>query len=110
MPKIPTPLLSRFGGFLLEGAIEVIKYVVKKARFWDGLDTEALNQRQFKLIRRMLGQDAPSFENGINASKYQNLTRCSKATATRDLQHLVAQGVLAPVHSKGRYARYKLNF
>lgn len=65
---------------------------------------------ELKLIRRMLGQDAPSFENGINASKYQNLTRCSKATATRDLQHLVAHGVLAPVHSKGRYARYKLNF
>jgi len=90
--------------------MDVIQYVVKKARFWDELDTEALNARQPKLIRKMLRQDAPSFENGINAAKYQNLTRCSKATATRDLQHLVAQGVLAPVHSKGRYARYRLDF
>ena len=108
-----TPWVDWFGERIveaLEGAIEVIRYVVKKARFWDGLDTEALNARQLKLIRKMLGQDAPSFENGINAAKYQNLTRCSKATATRDLQHLVAQGVLVPVHRKGRYARYKLNF
>jgi hypothetical protein len=89
-------------------AIEVIRYVVAKARFWDGLDTDALNARQMKLIRKMLGQDTPSFENEINAAKYQNVTRCSKATATRDLQNLVAQGVLAPVHSKGRYARYRL--
>jgi Fic family protein len=108
-----TPWVDWFGERIveaLEGAIDVIRYVVKKARFWDGLDTEVLNDRQLKLIRKMLGQGAPSFENGINAAKYQNLTRCSKATATRDLQHLVAQGVLAPVHSKGRYARYKLDF
>jgi len=108
-----TPWVDWFGERIveaLEGAIEVIRYVVKKARFWDGLDTDMLNARQLKLIRKMLGQDAPSFENGINAAKYQNLTRCSKATATRDLQHLVAEGVLVPVHSKGRYARYRLNF
>lgn len=106
-----TPWVDWFGERIVEaldGAIDVIQYVVTKARFWDELDTGALNTRQIKLIRRMLGQDAPNFENGINASKYQNLTRCSKATATRDLQGLVAQGVLAPVHSKGRYARYKL--
>src|SRR5690554_1331612 len=107
-----TPWVNWFGERVveaLEGVIDVIQYVVKKARFWDGLDTESLNDRQLKLIRRMLGEDAPSFENGINAAKYQNLTRCSKATATRDLQHLVAEGVLAPVYSKGRYARYKLD-
>jgi Fic family protein len=106
-----TPWIDWFGERIveaLEGAIGVIQYVVKKARFWDRLNTEALNDRQIKLICRMLGQDAPSFENGINASKYQNLTRCSKATATRDLQPLVAQGVLMPIHSKGRYARYQL--
>lgn len=106
-----TPWIDWFGERIveaLEGAIGVLQYVVKKARFWDGLNAETLNDRQIKLIRRMLGQDAPSFENGINAAKYQNLTRCSKATATRDLQHLVAQSILVPIHSKGRYARYKL--
>lgn len=106
-----TPWVNWFGERIveaLEGAIDVIQYVVKKAHFWDGLNTGALNARQIKLIRKMLGEDVPGFESGINATKYQNLTRCSKATATRDLQDLVAQGVLAPIHSKGRYARYKL--
>lgn len=106
-----TPWVNWFGERVveaLEGSIQVIQYVVKKARFWDSLNNRNLNDRQLKLIRKMLGHDAPGFENGINAKKYQNLTRCSKATATRDLQNLVAQGVLAPIQSKGRYARYQL--
>lgn len=106
-----TPWVDWFGERVveaLEGAIGVIQYVVKKARFWDSLDNRDLNDRQIKLIRRMLGHHSPEFEGGINAKKYQNLTRCSKATATRDLQDLVAKGVLAPIQSKGRYARYQL--
>jgi Fic family protein len=106
-----TPWVNRFGERLveaLEGTISVIQYVVRKARFWDALNTDALNDRQIKLIRKMLGEDAQGFQEGINARKYQNLTRCSKATATRDLQDMVAQSVLAPIQSKGRYARYEL--
>lgn len=106
-----TPWVNWFGERVVEaldGSIQVIQYVVKKARFWDSLNHRDLNERQLKLIRKMLGHDAPGFEDGINAKKYQNLTRCSKATATRDLQNLVAQGVLAPIQSKGRYARYQL--
>ncbi|MEX2476246.1 Fic family protein [Marinobacter sp.] len=106
-----TPWVNWFGERTveaLEGAISVIQYVVKKARFWDALNTDALNARQIKLIRKMLGDDAQAFQEGINARKYQNLTRCSKATATRDLQDLVTQGVLVPIQSKGRYARYGL--
>ncbi|MBE0487137.1 Fic family protein [Marinobacter sp.] len=106
-----TPWVNWFGERVVEaldGSIQVIQYVVKKARFWDSLNNRNLNDRQLKLIRKMLGHDAPGFEDGINAKKYQNLARCSKATATRDLQNLVAQGVLAPIQSKGRYARYQL--
>lgn len=106
-----TPWVDWFGERVveaLEGAIGVIQYVVRKARFWDALDTDALNDRQIKLIRKMLGEDAQAFLEGINARKYQNLTCCSKATATRDLQDLVTRGVLAPIQSKGRYARYSL--
>ncbi|MET4028150.1 Fic family protein [Marinobacter sp. MBR-99] len=106
-----TPWVNWFGERIveaLEGSIHVIQYVVKKARFWDSLNNHDLNDRQLKLIRKMLGHDAPGFEDGINAKKYQNLTRCSKATATRDLQNLVAQGVLSPIQGKGRYARYQL--
>ena len=106
-----TPWVNWFGERVVEaldGSIQVIQYVVRKARFWDSLNNRDLNDRQLKLIRKMLGHDAPGFEDGINAKKYQNLARCSKATATRDLQNLVAQGVLAPIQSKGRYARYQL--
>jgi Fic family protein len=107
-----TPWVNWFGERVveaLEGAIGVIQYVVTKARFWDSLNKRDLNDRQIKLIRRMLGRHSPEFEDGINAKKYQNLTRCSKATATRDLQELVAKGVLVPIQSKGRYARYQLD-
>jgi predicted DNA-binding transcriptional regulator YafY len=44
----------------------------------------------------------------MNARKYIALTRVSKATATRDLQDLVAQGVLIS-SGAGRSAGYHLD-
>lgn len=108
-----TPWVDWFGARVVESlddTMAVIRYVVEKTRFWQRAEQESLNSRQEKLIRRMLGDDAPRFEDGINAGKYANLTRCSKATATRDLQDLVAKGLLVPVHSKGRHARYRLGW
>jgi len=42
-------------------------------------------------------QEKNTIENGINAAKYQNLTSCSKATATRELQDLFARRIMKPI-------------
>ncbi len=41
----------------------------------------------------------------MNARKYVSLTGASKATATRDLQHLAQIGALTPIGA-GRSTRY----
>ncbi len=85
-----------------------IAFVVRKARFLDR-HRDSLNVRQSKVIQRMLEAGPGGFTGGMNARKYIALTRASKATATRDLQNLVAKGVLLPTGA-GRSAGYGLDF
>ena len=49
----------------------------------------------------------PTSDFGMNARKYTALTGASKATATRDLQHLAQLGALVPTGG-GRSTRYEL--
>lgn len=84
-----------------------IAFVVGKARFLD-LHRDSLNERQFKVIHRMLDAGPAGFTGDMTARKYIALTRASKATATRDLQDLAAKGVLLPAGA-GRSARYRLD-
>lgn len=89
-------------------AMGMVQRTVNKARLWERLEQLDLNERQLKVVRKMLNVEAGDFEGGMNATKYKGIARCAKATATRDLQDLVAKGVLSPIHAKGRYARYQL--
>ncbi|MGH6608649.1 MAG: Fic family protein, partial [Burkholderiaceae bacterium] len=67
-----------------------------------------LNERQRKVIQRMLDAGPSAFAGGISADKYGNLTRVSKATATRDLSDLLQhQWVFAA--GQGKATRYHLN-
>jgi Fic family protein len=49
------------------------------------------------------------FEGGMSAKKYMAIANTSKATATRDLQHLLAIGAFKQ-HGSGRSVRYEINF
>ncbi len=87
-------------------AEEQIDFVLRKTKFFDVFKA-ALNERQLKVVRRMLDEGPSGFEGGMNARKYGSLTGVSKATATRDLQALVDQGALVAVGG-GRSTRYEL--
>ncbi|MCP4125323.1 MAG: Fic family protein [Bacteroidetes bacterium] len=84
-----------------------IRFVLRKARFFDEYEAQ-LNERQLKVIRKMLEQGPDGFEGGMNARKYISITRTSKATATRDLQDLASKGVLL-VSGGGRSTSYQVN-
>ncbi|MGR3810753.1 Fic family protein [Jiulongibacter sp. NS-SX5] len=83
-----------------------IKLSVKKTRFFD-MHKGDLNARQLKVVRKMMETDG-EFEGGMNARKYQSITKTSKATATRDLQYLAEKGILQ-ISGGGRSTRYDLN-
>ena len=67
-----------------------------------------INERQLKAIHRMLDAGPKGFEGGMNAGKYVSITKTSKATATRDLQHLVEIKAFQ-IKGGGRSTSYILN-
>jgi Fic family protein len=86
-----------------------IDFTLKKAKFFDKFRGE-LNERQLKVIKKALKEGPKGFEGGINAGKYITISKASKATATRDLQDLLAKGTIVLLgDSGGRSTRYELN-
>jgi len=86
---------------------QVLDYTLKKVKFFD-LYREVLNERQEKVIKRMLDEGPKGFTGGMNAKKYGSICRISKATATRDLQYLTESNVLV-VSGSGRSTSYRIN-
>lgn len=86
-----------------------IERVINKTRFWQTHSQTVLSERQIKVLNRLLDRAGEEFSSGINASKYQSLTKISKATATRDLTELVTKGCLKQLPGGGRSTRYTIN-
>jgi Fic family protein len=104
-----TPWVTWFVGVALEAQIqaeEQIDFTLKKTRLFDRF-RDQLKDRQLSILRRMLEEGPKGFEGGMSTKKYIAITGASKATATRDLQKLVDQGVLVP-SGGGRSTRYKV--
>ncbi|AKA35329.1 Fic family protein [Flagellimonas lutaonensis] len=105
-----TDWINYFVQTVLDAQIDAeqeIEFTLKKTRFFDQHKDE-LNERQQKVVRRMLEEGHQGFEGGMNSRKYISLVRTSKATATRDLQDLVAKGIFRPIGG-GRSTRYEIN-
>jgi Fic family protein len=81
-------------------------FTLHKTRYFDHFKNH-LNPRQTKVLKKMLEVGPEGFEGGMNAKKYSSITKASKATATRDLQHLVALHAMSPVGG-GRSTSYVL--
>lgn len=87
-------------------ARKLVDFTLAKTRFFDRF-RDMLNERQLKVIKRMLEEGPQGFKGGMTTSKYISLTRASKATATRDLQVLAEMGVLK-AEGGGRSTHYML--
>jgi Fic family protein len=88
-------------------ALQTVKFSLYKTTFFDRYKTE-LNGRELKAINKMFDAGVDGFEGGMTAKKYMSITRASKATATRDLQHLVEIGVFG-AQGSGRNIHYQLD-
>ena len=89
-------------------ANQVIDQALEKRRFWERHDASGLNERQRKVLQRLLDAGDGHFLGGLNAEKYTKLTGASKATATRDLADMVRQGQLWTAGA-GKALRYYVN-
>jgi Fic family protein len=105
-----TAWIKYFGSVILDAqrdAREVVHFTLRKAKFFDSYK-DALNERQLKVIHKMLEKGAEGFTGGMTAKKYISITKTSKATATRDLLALQSLGVLVQ-EGAGRSVRYHLS-
>ena len=91
-----------------EGAERTIKQTLAKVAFWSQHRELDLNERQRKVLNRLLDAGPGGFEGGINARKYESLAKTTKATATRDLAALVQAGCLVHVGGGGRSTSYDI--
>jgi Fic family protein len=87
-------------------AEQEIEFTLKKAKLF-GRIRDLLNERQLKVVRRMLAEGPGGFHGGMSAKKYMTIAKTTKATATRDLQDLVTKNVVA-LTGGGRSTHYQI--
>ena len=78
--------------------------VLEKARFWQRFAAESLNDRQIKMLNRLLD----GFEGKLTSSKWAKITKSSQDTAHRDIVDLVSRGALRKDPGGGRSTSYSL--
>ena len=88
----------------IEAARGGLAGVVAKKRLWESIESMGLNERQKSVLHRFMN----AFEGKLTSSKWAKLAKCSQDTATRDLQDLVAKGVLQRNEEGGRSTNYSL--
>lgn len=88
-------------------AEKLITYTVEKSKFFDHYRGR-LNERQIRVVNRMLEEGPNGFEGGMSAKKYMLIAKTTKATATRDLQDLLEKKAFL-VSGAGRNTRYRVN-
>jgi Fic family protein len=105
-----TDWLTYFAETVLEAQADTLKRVdfyIAKAKFYERLRGK-MNERQEKAIARMFREGIDGFKGGLSAENYITITKASRATATRDLQDLVAKNALTKT-GELRHTRYHLN-
>ena len=87
------------------GAEDGLVGVLRKAKIWERINSRSpVNERQRKVINLLLND----FEGKLSTSKYAKLVKCSGDTALRDINGLVARGILVQDEGGGRNTSYRL--
>tara|TARA_Y100001935_G_scaffold230474_1_gene210838 strand:- start:535 stop:1635 length:1101 start_codon:yes stop_codon:yes gene_type:complete len=86
--------------------IKLIQFIVKKSEIRSHPE---LNKRQTMVLLRIFDEGLGGFKGGLSSENYIKISKTSRATATRDLQHLVELHILKKTgHLKS--TRYTLQF
>lgn len=91
-------------GAAVDCAAATVEAVMAKAAFWKRHSTTPLNERQRKLLNRLLD----GFDGKLTTSKWAKIAHCSQDTALRDITALMAAGILLRSADSGRSTAYEL--
>ena len=87
-------------------SVEVCHRKQRTALLMNSLDPSKYNSRQIQMLYRLADG---SFYGKLTAEKWMKMTKCQSATATRDLSHLVENGLLVRLGDVGKGTHYILN-
>ena len=85
-------------------SLETTKLVVRKHSVLSSTRKFPLNQRQLKMLEKLLD----GFTGKLTSSKWAKICKCSTDTALRDIQYLVKCQILVKAESGGRSTHYEL--
>ena len=88
-------------------SLKMINFLITKSKLMNALK-DNINERQEKVLLRMFAEGLKGFTGGLSADNYIAISYTTRATATRDLSHLVNKGALTKT-GKLRHTRYWLN-
>jgi len=88
----------------LKSTDSILKKVLFKADFWNKHSKTIINERQRKLITKLL----EGFEGKLTSSKWAKIAKCSKDTAIRDINDLINKNILRKEAAGGRSTNYEL--
>jgi Fic family protein len=83
---------------------QTLTHVLTKDEFWSKHGKTIINERQKKLLNRLLD----GFEGKLTSSKWAKIAKCSKDTAIRDINDLISKDLLQKEDSGGRSTSYTL--
>jgi Fic family protein len=89
----------------LKSSDEILANVLFKHDFWNKNSKEIFNDRQIKMLNKILD----GFEGKLTSSKWAKITKCSQDTALRDINDLVSRKILKKLRSGGRSTEYEFN-
>ncbi len=88
----------------LDDAHEKLEDALRKAKFWERYSVEPLNERQIKVLKRVID----NWEGKLTSSKWAIIAKTSQDTANRDINDLIQRGALKKNPGGGRSTSYSL--
>jgi Fic family protein len=88
----------------LKSTDTVLSSVLFKASFWAKHSSTPMNERQKKLLNKLLD----GFDGKLTSSKWAKMAKCSKDTAIRDINDLIGKNILRKEEAGGRSTNYEL--
>ncbi len=85
----------------IKNSEQLLQNIFQKAEFWQMHKGILLNERQQKILNKLLD----NFEGNLTTSKWAKICSCSQDTAMRDIADLIQKGVLEKI-GEGRATHY----
>jgi len=88
----------------LKATDKILTRVLLKADFWNKHSKTIINERQKKVLNKLLD----GFDGKLTSMKWAKIAKCSKDTAIRDINDLIGKEILQKEAAGGRSTNYEL--